>query len=143
VAGKGAFGAALMLEPNLVAECVAAMQQNSGGAPVTVKCRIGVDDVDSYDDLCRFVETVSASMVPTAPHIGYQPNNPRPLFAIHSRKAILKGLSPHGNRTVPPLRHEWVYALARDFPELGFVLNGGIATAEEAADIANGVPLHS
>ena len=119
-----------MLEPQTVAECVAAMQQNSGGAPVTVKCRIGVDDVDSYDDLCHFVETVSAEMRPTAPHGGFGENNPRPLFAIHSRKALLNGLSPAENRTVPPLRYEWVYALARDFPEVGFVLNGGVVQVE-------------
>mmetsp|Transcript_4273 Transcript_4273/g.10337 ORF Transcript_4273/g.10337 Transcript_4273/m.10337 type:complete len:577 (+) Transcript_4273:2298-4028(+) len=134
VAGKGAFGAALMLEPSLVAECVAAMAENSGGAPVTVKCRIGVDDVDSYSDLCRFVETVAAAMPPA----GVWSGDCRPLFAIHARKALLKGLSPAENRTVPPLRYEWVYALARDFPELGFVLNGGVTTAEEAAAVVRG-----
>ena len=138
VAGKGSFGAALMLEPNLVAECVAAMQENSGGAPVTVKCRIGVDDVDSYGELCKFIETVAPKMAPTAPHSGPSENNPRPLFAIHARKALLDGLSPAENRTVPPLRHEWVYALARDFPEVGFVLNGGVKTVEEAVAVANG-----
>ena len=132
VAGKGAFGAALMLEPHLVREIVCAMRENSGGAPVTVKCRIGVDDYDSYDDLCNFVEIVSSAMNPTAV-------DGRPLFAIHARKAILGGLSPAENRTVPPLRYEWAYALARDFPEVGFVVNGGIDTLREAADIADGV----
>tara|TARA_B110000003_G_scaffold981_2_gene1028 strand:- start:172 stop:1920 length:1749 start_codon:yes stop_codon:yes gene_type:complete len=132
VAGKGAFGAALMLEPHLVREIVCAMRENSGGSPVTVKCRIGVDDYDSYDDLCNFVEIVSSAMNPTAV-------DGRPLFAIHARKAILGGLSPAENRTVPPLRYEWAYALARDFPEVGFVVNGGIDTLREAADIADGV----
>ena len=132
VAGKGAFGAALMLEPHLVREIVCAMRENSGGAPVTVKCRIGVDDYDSYEDLCNFVEIVSSAMNPTAV-------DGRPLFAIHARKAILGGLSPAENRTVPPLRYEWAYALARDFPEVGFVVNGGIDTLVEAADIADGV----
>ena len=112
VAGKGNFGAALMLEPELVADCVAAMAANSGGAPVTVKCRIGVDDVDSYDALCAFVERVSANM-PPCPSA-----NDKPLFAIHARKALLNGLSPAENRAVPPLRYEWVYALARDHEEL-------------------------
>jgi tRNA-dihydrouridine synthase A len=91
-----------------------------------------VDDYDSYDDLCNFVEIVSSAMNPTAV-------DGRPLFAIHARKAILGGLSPAENRTVPPLRYEWAYALARDFPEVGFVVNGGIDTLREAADIADGV----
>ena len=131
VAGKGNFGAALMLEPELVADCVAAMAANSGGAPVTVKCRIGVDDVDSYDALCAFVERVSANM-PPCPSA-----NDKPLFAIHARKALLNGLSPAENRAVPPLRREWVYALARDFPDVAFALNGGILDVETAVAIAN------
>ena len=132
VAGKGSFGAAMMLEPTLVAECVAAMAENAGGAPVTVKCRIGVDDVDSYDDLRRFVETVAPAL-PPAPGAG-----DRPFFAVHARKALLSGLSPAENRTVPPLRHEWVHALARDYPDVGFALNGGVTTLAEAAAIARG-----
>ena len=88
VAGKGAFGAALMLEPELVRDVVAAMRENSGGAPVTVKCRIGVDDHDSYDDLCGFVETVASAMVPTR-------TDGRPLFAIHARKALLAHAVSH------------------------------------------------
>ena len=133
VAGKGAFGASLMLEKNLVAECVAAMAENAGGAPVTVKCRVGVDDVDSYDELCAFVETVSRRM-PPCPSAG-----DKPLFAIHARKALLNGLSPAENRAVPPLRYEWVVALARDFPHVAFALNGGIVDIETASVIANGV----
>ena len=132
VAGKGSFGAAMMLEPTLVAECVAAMAENAGGAPVTVKCRIGVDDVDSYEDARRFVEVVAPAL-PPAPSAGG-----RPLFAVHARKALLDGLSPAENRTVPPLRHEWVHALARDFPDVGFALNGGVTTLAEAAAIARG-----
>ena len=131
VAGKGAFGASLMLEKNLVAECVAAMAENAGGAPVTVKCRVGVDDVDSYDELCAFVETVSRRM-PPCPSAG-----DKPLFAIHARKALLNGLSPAENRAVPPLRYEWVVALARDFPHVAFALNGGIVDIATANVIAN------
>ena len=131
VAGKGNFGASLMLDPSLVAECVAAMAENSGGAPVTVKCRVGVDDVDSYDALCSFVERVSTAMPPCLSANG------KPLFAIHARKALLNGLSPAENRAVPPLRYEWVYALARDFPRVAFALNGGIVDIETAVAIAN------
>lgn len=132
VAGKGAFGASLMLEPNLVAECVAAMAENAGGAPVTVKCRVGVDDKDSYDELCAFIETVSGQL-PNCPSAGG-----KPLFAIHARKALLNGLSPAENRAVPPLRYEWVVALANDFPHVAFALNGGIVDIETASVIANG-----
>ena len=107
------------------------MAENSGGAPVTVKCRVGVDDVDSYDALCAFVERVSANM-PPCPSA-----NDKPLFAIHARKALLNGLSPAENRAVPPLRREWVYALARDFPDVAFALNGGILDVETAVAIAN------
>ena len=132
VAGKGNFGASMMLDPSLVADCVAAMAENAGGAPVTVKCRVGVDDVDSYDALCAFVERVSKHM-PPCPSA-----NDKPLFAIHARKALLNGLSPAENRAVPPLRYEWVYALARDFPDVAFALNGGIVDVETAVAIANG-----
>ena len=132
VAGKGCFGAAMMLEPQLAAACVQAMGENSGGVPVTVKCRIGVDDRESYDDLCEFVETVARVMV-GAPSAGG-----KPLFAIHARKALLSGLSPAENRTVPPLRREWVHALARDFPNVAFVANGGIVDVAEAAAVARG-----
>ena len=102
-----------------------------GGAPVTVKCRVGVDDVDSYDALCAFVERVSTAMPPCLSANG------KPLFAIHARKALLNGLSPAENRAVPPLRYEWVYALARDFPRVAFALNGGIVDIETAVAIAN------
>lgn len=126
VAGEGCFGAALMEEPRRVADCLSAMA-DAAGAPVSVKHRIGVDDRDSYDELCRFVETVAT-------------RSPTRLFVVHARKAFLSGLSPAQNRSVPPLRHEWVYALARDFPELRFTINGGVVDAHHAAAFLRHVP---
>ncbi len=108
---SGSFGACLMKEPPLVAECVTAMQ-SAVTIPVTVKCRIGVDDVDRYDDLVNFIETVSRT---GCDH-----------FIIHARKALLKGLSPKENRTVPPLHYDRVYQLKQDFPELAITINGGV-----------------
>ena len=116
---EGRFGACLMAEPELVAECVAAM----GAAvriPVTVKTRIGIDDLDSYEHLTRFVATVAAAGCRT--------------FVIHARKAWLQGLSPKENREVPPLRYEVAAAVKRDFPTLEVVLNGGITTLDQARD---------
>lgn len=113
----GAFGAVLMLEPEKVAACVAAMRRATS-LPVTVKCRIGVDDHDHPDFLCRFVETVARA--------GCE------VFVVHARKAWLEGLSPRENREIPPLDHERVYRLKEAFPELVIVLNGGIRTPEEA-----------
>ncbi|KAG2489249.1 hypothetical protein HYH03_012269 [Edaphochlamys debaryana] len=189
VAGAGCFGAALMMQPGLVGECLAAVaeaverataelaaggagaaeggaaagaavqagaeagaQAGSSGdgaeegeeaeeegalrappaarvplrrpAPLptpprlTVKCRLGVDEADSYEQLVEFVRVVSERA-------------PVRHFVVHSRKAFLNGLSPHQNRTVPPLRHQWAWALARDFPHLQFSLNGGLQTAHE------------
>ena len=132
VAGNGNFGASLMYDASQVAECINAMSSHSGGAPVTVKCRIGVDDFDSYDTLCQFIETVSEQMK------GCPSASNRPFFAIHARKALLNGLSPAENRTVPPLRYEWVYGLANEFPEIAFALNGGIVDLHTAAAIAKG-----
>ena len=123
VAGKGCFGAALMTEPGLVAECLAAMAANApSGTPVSVKCRIGVDDADSYDELCRYVDTIVTG-------------SPTRRFYVHARKALLNGLSPAENRTVPPLKHEWAYALARDFPECEFHLNGGLKTLNDVENV--------
>lgn len=116
---SGRFGACLMAEPQLVADCVSAMVQ-AVSIPVTVKTRIGIDDMDSYDGLCRFVETVAAS--------GCR------VFVIHARKAYLQGLSPKENRTVPPLRYDYAWQLKRDFPELEIIVNGGITTLDEVAD---------
>ena len=136
VAGKGNFGASLMYDARLVGECVSAMAENSGGATVTVKCRIGVDDFSSYDTLCHFVETVATQMKSCA-----SAGN-KPLFAIHARKALLNGLSPAENRTVPPLRYDWVFGLAKDFPHIAFVLSGGVNDLEAAKAVAlgHGVP---
>lgn len=86
--------------------------------PVTVKCRIGVDDHDSYNELCDFIYKVSSQ-------------SPTKHFIIHSRKALLNGISPKENRSIPPLKYEYYYALVRDFPDLRFTINGGINTIDE------------
>jgi len=115
---SGAFGVVLMLEPGKVAACVAAMRRATS-LPVTVKCRIGVDDHDDFDFLLRFVETVAEAGCGT--------------FVVHARKAWLEGLSPRENREVPPLDYGRVYRLKERLPELVIVLNGGIRTPEEAS----------
>ncbi len=114
----GRFGACLMAEPHRVAACVGAMRA-AVDLPVTVKTRIGIDDRDSYDMLAEFVATVARAGCET--------------FIVHARKAWLRGLSPKENREVPPLRHDVVYRLKTDFPELEIVLNGGLRTLDEAA----------
>jgi tRNA-dihydrouridine synthase A len=114
---KGRFGACLMKEPELVAECVAAMRE-AVAIPVTVKTRIGVDDRDSYEELARFVGTVAAAGCQT--------------FVIHARKAWLSGLSPKENREVPPLRYDIAAQVKADFPELQVILNGGILGLDQA-----------
>lgn len=124
VAGSGCFGAALMLRPQLVAECCTAMAAAIDQTPVTVKCRLGVDDVDSYEALHRFVQIVSK-------------NSPVTHFMIHARKCLLRGLNPAQNRSVPPLRYHWVWALKRDFPHLEFTLNGGVLKLEEVIAALN------
>ncbi len=108
---KGAFGACLMAEPNLVADCVDAMQQ-AVGKPVSVKHRIGIDRVEDYDFLRRFVDTIATRGCRT--------------FVVHARNAILKGLTPKQNREVPPLRYDFVYRLKREYPQLHVSINGGI-----------------
>jgi tRNA-dihydrouridine synthase A len=113
----GRFGACLMAEPALVRDCVGAMR-NAVRVPVTVKCRIGIDDQDEEEDLNRFVETVMQSGVET--------------FIVHARKAWLQGLSPKENREVPPLNHARVYRLKQRHPELNIIVNGGIANLNEA-----------
>jgi len=123
----GRFGACLMAEPELVADCVAAMAE-AVDIPVTVKSRIGIDDRDSYEELAAFVETVSARGCRT--------------FIIHARKAWLSGLSPKQNREVPPLRYEVVRRIKADFPELEIILNGGVdslTAAEEHLSALDGV----
>ncbi|MGB1262081.1 MAG: tRNA dihydrouridine(20/20a) synthase DusA [Cognaticolwellia sp.] len=114
---NGMFGACLMAEPQLVADCVASMQ-NATNVPVTVKSRIGIDDLDSYEFLQQFLSTVSAA--------GCQH------FIIHARKAWLSGLSPKQNRDIPPLDYQRVYQIKRDFPELDISINGGIKTFAQA-----------
>ncbi len=117
---NGRFGACLMKEPSLVAECVAAMQQ-AVTVPVTVKCRIGVDEQDSYAALLTFVRTIAEAGCQT--------------FIVHARKAWLSGLSPKQNRDIPPLRYDVVYQLKQDVPHLEFILNGGLTTLD-ACDAA-------
>ena len=110
---SGRFGACLMREPDLVGDCVAAMRA-AVSIPVTVKCRLGVDEQDEYADLERFVERVRAAGCT--------------VFVVHARKAWLEGLSPKENREVPPLNYERVYRLKREFPGLTIVVNGGVGT---------------
>lgn len=120
VAGAGCFGASLMLRPETVGEACAAIAAATPGNAITVKCRLGVDDVDKYQDVCRFVEGVLL-------------RSPVRHFVIHSRKCHLNGLNPAQNRTIPPLKRSWVWALRRDFPEAEFSLNGGIESCHQAA----------
>ena len=114
---SGTFGAVLMKQPDLVAECCAAMI-GAVEVPVTVKCRIGVDDQDPEEVLPAFLETVSAAGVSR--------------FAIHARKAWLQGLSPKENRDIPPLDYDLVLRMKAAFPHLHLSINGGIATLDEA-----------
>ncbi|RUP39020.1 MAG: tRNA dihydrouridine(20/20a) synthase DusA [Acinetobacter sp.] len=110
------IGACLMAEPNLVAECIHSMQK-AVSIPVTVKHRIGIDDMQSYEEMLHFVDTVAAT---GCTH-----------FIVHARIAILQGLSPKENREVPPLRYEDVYRLKQERPQLTIEINGGIKTFEE------------
>ena len=116
---SGRFGACLMAEPALVAECVAAMRA-AAALPVTVKTRIGIDDRDSYEALTDFVGQAATAGCA--------------VFIIHARKAWLHGLSPKENREIPPLRYEVVHRLKRDFPELTVLLNGGLTNLDQAAE---------
>jgi len=115
---SGCFGAALMLRPALVGECAQAMIESSPNAEITVKCRIGVDHQQPRDTLPRFLETMRDHGVRTV--------------AIHARKAWLEGLSPKQNRNVPPLEHALVVDMKKAFPDLNIVINGGIATLDQA-----------
>jgi tRNA-dihydrouridine synthase A len=110
---RGAFGACLMAEPALVADCVKAIR-DAVALPVTLKHRIGIDKVEDYAFVRDFVGTVAQSGCRT--------------FIVHARNAILKGLSPKENREIPPLKYDYVYRLKRDFAQLKFVINGGITT---------------
>ena len=114
---SGRFGACLMAEPALVADCVAAMDK-AVSVPVTVKTRIGIDDRDSYEELAHFIACVQQAGCET--------------FIIHARKAFLQGLSPKENRTVPPLNYDYAYRIKQQYPELIIIINGGITDLEAA-----------
>ncbi len=116
---QGGFGARLMLEPALVAECVAAMLEATA-LPITVKTRIGVDDHDDYDHFAGFVDRIAGAGVD--------------VFVVHARKALLSGLSPKENREIPPLRYGFVHRLKRDRPDLTVVVNGGFTAADAALE---------
>ena len=113
---RGAFGACLMNEPQLVADCVRAMR-DAVSVPVTVKHRIGVDAVEDYAFVRDFVGSIAEA--------GCE------VFIVHARNAILKGLSPKENREIPPLKYDYAYRLKRDFPSLEIIINGGIKTLDE------------
>ena len=126
----GRFGACLMREPSLVADCVAAMIEAAPSTPITVKCRLGVDDDHEWARFLGFVDTIAAA--------GCR------MFVIHARNAWLKGLSPKENREVPPLRYDWAYQLKHERPGLQVIVNGGIADFAEAGahlDHADGAML--
>src|SRR5690606_34139204 len=112
------FGACLMGMPETVARGVEAMRAATG-LPVTVKCRIGIDDRDSWDEFLAFVDSVAEAGCDT--------------FIVHARKAWLQGLSPKQNREIPPLRHDWVHRLKAERPHLSISINGGITSLDEAA----------
>jgi tRNA-dihydrouridine synthase A len=116
---SGQFGACLMATPDIVAACVSAIR-SAVAVPVTIKTRIGIDAHDDYEFLRRFVETTARAGCA--------------LFIVHARKAILEGLSPKENRTVPPLVYPTVYRLKEEFPELGVILNGGVTTVDECRE---------
>lgn len=113
---EGAFGACLMATPTLVADGIKAMR-DACNLPITVKCRIGIDDQDEYSSLQEFVGTVNQA--------GCE------IFIVHARKAWLKGLSPKENREIPPLNYPRIYQLKNDFPQLDIILNGGVTTLED------------
>jgi tRNA-dihydrouridine synthase A len=121
---SGRFGACLMGEPTLVAECIGAMR-TAVQVPVTVKCRIGIDPMphtatDSYGFLVRFVDSVRSAGCT--------------VFVVHARQAVLNGLSPKENREIPPLQYDVVRQLRADFPELTFVVNGGVRTLQDVIE---------
>ena len=117
---SGQFGACLMENPALVSDCFKAMQKETD-VPVTVKSRIGINEQDSYEFLVDFVEPLVAA--------GCRK------FIVHARIAILEGLSPKENRTVPPLNYERVYQLKRDFPELEIIINGGLSSVKQVEEV--------
>jgi len=116
---KGKFGACLMLEPKLVRDCLGNMM-SAVQVPVSIKCRLGVDDNESYEFIHNFITIVKESGVK--------------IFIIHARNGILKGLSPRQNRNIPPLKYDYVYKLKEDFPNLEIIINGGIKNLNECHD---------
>jgi tRNA-dihydrouridine synthase A len=118
---SGRFGACLMAEPRLVAECVRSMREAVARVPVTVKCRIGIDDHDSYDFFAGFVDTVARE-------------GGVDVFIVHARKAHLQGLSPKENREIPPLRYDVAARLKAERPDLTVILNGGLKTAGQVRE---------
>jgi tRNA-dihydrouridine synthase A len=121
---NGSFGACLMLRPALVADCVRALR-DATPLPVTVKCRIGIDDRDDYEFFSAFVEAVADAGIDA--------------LIVHARAAILGGLSPKENREIPPLKYDYVHRLKRERPELTVVLNGGLTEAAQVCGQAAGL----
>src|ERR1700734_2376177 len=115
---NGSFGACLMLKPALVADCVRALQ-DATPLPVTVKCRIGIDDRDDYEFFAAFVDAVAGAGIAA--------------LIVHARAAILGGFSPKENREIPPLKYDYVHRLKRERPELTILINGGLADTETVA----------
>ena len=113
-----------LLEPNLVSECLSNMQ-NSVSIPVSIKCRLGIDDNEDYEFLYNFVSIVKESGIK--------------VFIIHARNGILKGLSPRQNRNIPPLKYDYVYRLKNDFPDLEIIINGGIKNLDDSSHHLNKV----
>jgi tRNA-dihydrouridine synthase A len=116
----GRFGACLMKEPGLVADCIAAMIA-AVKIPITVKCRLGVDELETYEHFLSFVDMVAQTGCRT--------------FVVHARKAWLSGLSPKENREIPPLRYDWVFDLKKQRPDLTIILNGGLSTVESSLEV--------
>ena len=116
---KGKFGACLMLEPELVRDCLGNMK-SAVQVPVSIKCRLGVDNNESYEFLHNFISIVKESGIK--------------IFIIHARNGILKGLSPRQNRNIPPLKYDYVYKLKEDFPDLEIIINGGIKNLDDCHD---------
>lgn len=122
----GSFGACLMKDPELVSKCLKKMKE-SVKIPVTCKCRLGVDEFDSYEFFREFIDKV-------------QKESSIDTFVVHARKAFLKGLNPKQNRDVPPLRYDWVEQIIEEFPHLNFILNGGIKSLEEGLSLMQKIP---
>lgn len=116
---NGSFGACMMAEPALVADCIAAMKA-SAAVPVSAKTRIGIDDKDSFEELVHFIGSMHEAGCD--------------IFVVHARKAILQGLSPKENRTIPPLKYDVVYKIKALFPQCHISLNGGVKTLDEAVE---------